>query len=118
MSAIQPKSKLEKTMEFLREELATVRTGRANPGMVEDISLDAYGSPMTIKELGSIVIQDPQNIIVAPWDKGLVSAISKAIRESELQLNPVEENDRLRVPVPPLTEERRTEFAKIVATKN
>jgi ribosome recycling factor len=84
---------------------------------VEDIAVDVYGTNMTIKELGSITAQDPQNLIISPWDKNLLTSISKAIRESDLKLNPVEESDRIRVPIPSLTEERRVEFTKIVSAK-
>jgi ribosome recycling factor len=111
------KAKLDKTLEFLKSELSQIRTGRATPALIENIQVDAYGSKMTLKELGSITSLDSQNLVVAPWDKGLLHIISKAIRESEAKLNPVDESDRIRVPVPSLTEERRKEFTKIVSAR-
>ena len=72
---------------------------------------------MTIKELGSITLLDNQNLIISPWDRGLIQPIGKAIRESELKLNPIEDSDKIRVPVPSLTEERRKEFTKLVSSK-
>ena len=111
------KSKLEKSVEFLRNDIATVRTGRASPSMVSDVVVDAYGSKMTMKELGSITLLDSQTIVVSPWDRSLIGAIAKAIREGELNLNPAEDSDRVRIPVPALTEERRKELGKVVGTK-
>jgi ribosome recycling factor len=112
------KLRLEKSLDFFKSELLQVRTGRANPGLVEDIVVEAYGSKMTVKEVGTITVLDSQNIIVSPWDKGLISSIAKSIRESDLKLNPVEESDRLRIPIPSLTEERRKEFSRVVSTKS
>lgn len=111
------KSKLEKSLEFLKSELAQIRTGRASPALIESITVDAYGSKLALREVGSITVLDPQNLVVSPWDKGLIQAVAKAIRESELKVNAVDESDRVRVPFPPLTEERRKEFVKIVSTK-
>jgi ribosome recycling factor len=79
--------------------------------------VDAYDSKMSMKELGTITVTDSQNLVVSPWDKSLLKPIAKAIRESGLGLNPIDEPDRVRIPVPALTEERRTELAKIVSVK-
>ena len=117
MTSLELRKKCEKSLDFLKSELAQIRTGRATPALIESIEIDAYGSKMTVKELGSITTLDPENLVVVPWDKNLLGDISKGIRESDLHLNPVEESDRLRVPVPTLTEERRREFAKIVSIK-
>lgn len=117
MTPTDLKNKLLKSVDFLKADLNQVRTGRANPSLLEDVRAEAYGSTMSIKELGTIVVQDPQNIIISPWDKGLVSSISKAIREAGLNLNPVEDSDKIRVPLPALTEERRKELTKVVTTK-
>jgi ribosome recycling factor len=117
MTDSELRSKLERSLDFLTSELSRIRTGRATPALVEDIVVDVYGTKMTVKELGSIMVIDQQNITISPWDKNLLSSISKSIRESDLKLNPVEESDRLRIPIPPLTEERRVEFTKIVTTK-
>ena len=117
MNKNELKSKLSKSVDFLKAELTQIRTGRASPSLLEDIEVEAYDSIMTVKELGSITLLDPQNIIVAPWDKSLLQAIGKAIRESELNLSPVEESDRIRVPLPALTEDRRVELTKLVSVK-
>lgn len=117
MSQTEIKVKLEKSLEFFRLELSQIRTGRANPSLIENIDVDAYGTKMKLKELGSISLLDNQNLVVMAWDKGLLGAIAGAITESELKLNPIPEQDRVRVPIPALTEERRKEFTKIVSTK-
>ncbi len=117
MNSSELKSKLQKSIDFLQSELAQIRTGRANPSLIEDISVNAYESKMLLKELGSITLQDAHTILVAPWDKGLIPSIAKAISESEHRLNPVESGSNLRVPIPLLTEERRKELAKLVSQK-
>jgi ribosome recycling factor len=99
---------------FLKSELAQIRTGRASPALIENVMVDAYGSKMAMKEVGSISVLDSQNLVVSPWDKSLIQAVAKALRESELKINAVDESDRVRVPFPALTEERRKEFVKIV----
>ena len=117
MTQSELKSKLEKSLDYFKTELTQIRTGRATPSLIENIEVDAYGTKMKLKELGNISLLDNQNLVVMAWDKGLMGSIASAIRESELKLNPVPEPDRVRVPVPALTEERRKEFAKIVSTK-
>lgn len=111
------KSKLTKSVDFLKSEFSQIRTGRANPSLIEDVTIEAYGSKMAIKELGSISLADSQTIVITPWDKSLLGAIRTAIRDSELKLNPVELGGILRVPIPPLTEERRKELTKLVSQK-
>lgn len=117
MTSSELKSKLQKTLDFLESELTQIRTGRATPALVEGISVEAYGTKMAIRELGSISAVDSQNIVISPWDKGVVDAIDKALRESDLNINPVVDGDLIRVPVPAPTEERRKEFAKVISTK-
>jgi len=111
------KQKLSKSIEFLRSELSQIRTGRASPSLVEEVVVDAYDSKMTVKELGTITVPDPQNLVISPWDKTLLKPIAKGIRESGLGLNPVEEPDRVRIPIPSLNEERRLELTRIVSSK-
>ena len=111
------KSKLDKSVEFLKIDIANIRTGRASPSLVSEVTVDAYDSKMTIKELGSIVLLDNQTIAITPWDRKLISSITKAIREGDSNLNPIEDSDRIRIPVPALTEERRKELAKLVNVK-
>ncbi len=109
--------KLDSAVNFLESELAQVRTGRASPSLIENLVIRAYDSNMMIKELGTISAPEPQLITVSPWDKSLIPVIAKAIRESELQLNPAEDADLVRIPIPQLTEERRKEFARLVTSK-
>ena len=114
-SSLRPK--LQKSLDFLNNELSTIRAGRASTSVLEDFSIEAYGSKMSLKELGSISLLDSQTLMITPWDKSLISQIAKDIRESDLNLNPTEDGDVIRIPIPPLTEERRIELAKLVAKK-
>lgn len=117
MTISELKIKLSKSLDFLESELTQIRTSRAAPSLLENISVEAYGSTMTLKELGSITALDSQNLLVSPWDKSLLGAIDKAIRENSLGLNPIVNSDSVRVPIPQLTEERRKEFARLVSTR-
>lgn len=117
MQTSELKNKLNNSLEHFKSELSTIRTGRATPALIENVLVNAYESKMTIKELGSITIPDSQMIVISAWDKSLLKEIAGAIRESDLKLNPVVEGDTVKVPLPPLTEERRKEFTKLVSTK-
>ena len=108
---------LSQIIDHLKSELATIRTGRAHASLVEDLSVEAYGQEMTLKELASITVPDPQLIVVAPWDRSIIPEIEKAVRESKLGLSPAVDEEVIRVPVPPLSEERRQEFVKLVKQK-
>ena len=111
------KTKLTKSIDHLKQELSQVRTGRANPSLLENIVVEAYGSKMTIKELGIVNVQDAQMLTVTPWDKSLGSAIVKAINESDLKLNAAVDGTLVRVPIPTLTAERRGDLVKLVGVK-
>ncbi len=117
MTKSELQKKLDAALDFFKSDIAQVRTGRANPGLLEDLSVDAYGSMMKVKELATISVPEPQMIVISPWDKGVLQSIDKAIRNSDLKLNPVVADGVLRVPIPPLSEERREEFAKMVNAK-
>jgi len=118
MNISELKNRLAKSVEFLRSELNQIRTGRVSPGLISDISVEAYsGSLMTIRELGSITVLDPYNLAVIPWDKGVLDAVVNGIRDSDLGLGAIKEADRVRVSVPALTEERRVEFTKDISEK-
>jgi len=117
MKTSELKNKLEKSIEFLKSELNQVSTGRAKPSLIENVTIAAYGSMMSLKELGSIVLQDPQNLVITPWDKSLIRDIANGIRKSDLNLNPVEDGDRIRVPIPVITEDRRKKLSKTVSIK-
>jgi ribosome recycling factor len=117
MQKAEVQKKLDSAVEYFKSDIAQVRTGRANPTLIEELVVEAYGSPMKVKELGTISVPEPQMIVVSPWDKSVLSAIDKAIRNSELKLNPVTADGILRIPIPPLSQERREEFAKLVNSK-
>ncbi len=107
------KSEFEKVIESLRGELAKLRTSRANPAMVEDLRADYYGTPTPIKQLGSISVPEPRQLLITVWDKNGLAPIEKAVRESGLGFNPVNEGDKIRISLPELTEERRKELVKV-----
>ena len=110
---------LEKRMEgalaALKTEFSGLRTGRASANLVEPIDVDAYGSKMPMNQVGTVTVPEPRMIAVQVWDKGLVGAVEKAIRESGLGVNPVVDGTNVRIPLPPLTEERRVELTKIAS---
>jgi len=107
------RDRMDKAIAALKEEFASLRTGRASANLLDQISVDAYGSQMPINQVGAISVPEPRMISVSVWDKALVIAVEKAIRSSNLGLNPVTDGQNLRIPIPPLTEERRKELAKI-----
>ena len=111
---VKLEQQLQSIIDYLKSELATIRTGRAHATMVEDLLVEAYGQKMRLKELAGITVPDPSLILLNPWDKSVLPAIEKAVRESKLGLSPVVDEEVIRVPVPPLSEERRLEFVKLV----
>ena len=110
-------SDLEKSIEHLKLEMGKIRTGRANPSMVEDLLVDYYGTKTPMKQIASINTPEPRMIVIQPWDKGALTAIETAIRESDLNLNPNNDGVLVRVNIPMLTEERRKEMVKILNQK-
>jgi ribosome recycling factor len=110
----QAKTRMEKAVEDFRRELASVRTGRANVAILDHVRVDYHGTPMPINQLGTMNVPDPQMIVISPWDPGAVSLIDKAIRTSDLGLNPTNDGKVVRVPIPSLTEERRKDLVKLV----
>ncbi|HTS12926.1 MAG TPA: ribosome recycling factor [Candidatus Limnocylindrales bacterium] len=110
----QAKVRMEKAVEDFRRDLAGVRTGRANVAILDSIRVDYHGTPMPINQLGTLNVPDPQMIVISPWDPGAVPLIDKAIRMSDLGLNPTNDGKVIRVPIPSLTEERRKELVKHV----
>jgi ribosome recycling factor len=107
------RGRMEKAVASLKEEFASLRTGRASAGLLDQIFVEAYGSRMPINQLGSVSVPEPRSLTVSVYDKALVVSVEKAIRNSGLGLNPVVEGQNLRIPVPPLTEERRRDLAKL-----
>jgi ribosome recycling factor len=108
----QAKVRMEKAVEDFRKELAGVRTGRASVTLLDHIRVDYHGTPMPINQLGTLTVPDPTIIVVAPWDPSAVPLVDKAIRTSDLGLNPSSDGKVIRVPIPSLTEERRKELVK------
>jgi ribosome recycling factor len=106
--------KMGKTIEAFKNELHKIRTGRAHPGLLDQVHVDYYGSSVPISQVANVTLLDARTISVQPWEKGMGPKIEKAIRESDLGLNPSSQGDLLRVPMPALTEERRKELTKVV----
>jgi ribosome recycling factor len=107
------RDRMEKAVAALKEEFASLRTGRASASLLDQIHVDAYGSSMPLNQVGSVTVPEPRMITVSVWDRGLVVSVEKAIRQSDLGLNPVVDGQTLRIPIPPLTEERRKEIVKV-----
>ena len=107
-------TKMAKSVEALKGELQKIRTGRAHPGILDQVHVDYYGSPVPISQVANVTLLDARTISVQPWEKGMGAKIEKAIRESDLGLNPAAQGDLIRVPMPPLTEERRKDLTKVV----
>jgi ribosome recycling factor len=106
--------KMAKSIEAFKNELHKIRTGRAHPGLLDQVQVEYYGSMVPISQVANVALLDARTITVQPWEKGLGAKIEKAIRESDLGLNPSAQGDLLRVPMPALTEERRRELTKVV----
>jgi len=106
--------KMAKSVEAFRGELQKIRTGRAHPGILDQVHVDYYGSMLPISQVANVTLLDARTIGVQPWEKGMGAKIEKAIRESDLGLNPATQGDLLRVPMPALTEERRRDLTKVV----
>ena len=106
------KSSFEQSILSLRREVATIRTGRANPNMLEGITVDYYGSPTPIMQIAAVKVADARMITIQPWERNMIKAIEKAIMSSELGLNPSNDGIMIRLPIPPLTGERRKEFSR------
>jgi len=106
--------KMARSIEAFKNELAKIRTGRAHPGILDQVQVDYYGSLVPISQVANVALLDARTISVQPWEKGMGAKIEKAIRESDLGLNPSSQGDLLRVPMPALTEERRKELTKVV----
>jgi ribosome recycling factor len=110
----QAKTLMDKAMENTRREFAAIRTGKATTALLDLVRVDAYGSPLPINQVGVVAAPEQRLLTVAVWDRGLVAAVEKAIRDSDLGLNPGSQGTLVRVPIPPLTEERRRDLVKVV----
>ena len=106
--------KMNKTIEAFKNDLAKVRTGRAHTGLLDHVRVDYYGTPTPINQVAKVILVDSRTIGVTPFEKKLITTVEKSLRESDLGLNPVTSGDTIRLPMPPLTEERRKELIKVV----
>ncbi len=104
--------KMDNAIEVLKKEFQKVRTGRANPAILDNVTVDYYGTPTPINQVGNVSVPDPQMIMVSPWEKKMLSEIEKAIQKADLGLTPQNDGNIIRLPIPPLTEERRKEMVK------
>lgn len=113
----QTKQKMQAALEAFERELASIRTGRAAPSLIENMSVEAYGSQMKLQEVASITAPEASLLVVQPWDASIAGNIANALRTSDFHFNPVVEGAVIRVPLPPLTQERRQELVKLVGKK-
>src|SRR6202163_3926186 len=109
---VQARTRMEKAVEDFRKELASVRTGRANVTLLDHVRVDYHGTSMPVNQLGTLSVPEATSIVISPWDPGGVPLIDKAIRTSDLGLNPTNDGKVVRVPIPPLTEDRRKDIVK------
>jgi len=106
--------KMQKSLEALKNDLQKVRTGRAHTGLLDHVQVDYYGSPVPVNQVANITLVDARTLGVQPWEKNMVQKVEKAIRDSDLGLNPATQGEMIRVPMPALTEERRRDLTKVV----
>jgi ribosome recycling factor len=105
---------MEGAIEALRRDFATVRTGKASPALLDSIRVEAYGSLLPLNQVGTVAAPEPRLLTIQPWDKKMLTAVEKAIQTSDLGVNPSNDGNIIRIPLPPLTEERRREYAKLL----
>ncbi len=110
--------KMQKTVDATNHDFSTIRTGRANPSLVDGITVDYYGTATALNQLANISVPEGQQLLITPYDRGMVAAIEKAIKLSDLNINPVNDGAAVRLNIPPLTEDRRKEFVKILGKKS
>ncbi|MDY0080326.1 MAG: ribosome recycling factor [Ignavibacteriaceae bacterium] len=107
------KTRMEKSIDNLRGELSKVRTGKATTAILDGIKVDYYGTSTPLKQLGNVTVLDVHTLAITPWDKTVISSVEKAIMVADLGLNPISDGTNIKVPIPPLTEERRKDFVKL-----
>jgi len=107
-------TKMQKSLEALGKEILTIRTGRASPSLVDKLPVEYYGNPTPLNQLATITVPEARLSLIQPWDRTIIGAVEKAIQKSELGLNPGNDGALIRVPIPPLNEERRREYARLV----
>jgi len=109
--------RMKKSIESMRSEMAKIRTGRASPALIDHLTVDYYGTATPISQVANISVQDARTLAVQPWEKNMVPVVEKAIMEANLGVNPVTAGEIIRIPMPPLTEERRKEMVKVAAAE-
>lgn len=114
---LEAEEKMDKAVEVAKEDFASIRTGRANPGLYNKVLVDYYGSPTPLQQLASFAIPDARTILITPFDKSAMRDIERALSDSEVGANPSNDGNVIRITIPELTKERRKEFVKIVKTK-
>jgi ribosome recycling factor len=107
--------RMKKSIEAVRREFTGIRSGKASPALLDTVRVEAYGQPVPIQQIGTVTAPEPRLIVVQPWDKSLIKAITRAIQTSELGLNPTDDGTVVRVPIPALTEDRRKDLVKLIA---
>jgi len=110
----EAKAKMDKSVEFVHSEFATIRTGKASPSLVENIAVDYYGTKTRLRELASVSTPEPRLVLIHPWDPGAVGAVVKGIEQSNLGVTPISDGKIIRIPIPELSEERRKDLIKLV----
>ena len=110
----EAESKMQKSLDVLAKEIVTIRTGRASPALVDRILVEYYGNPTPLNQLATITVPETRLIVIQPWDRSAIKDVEKALQKSELGLNPTNDGQAIRVPIPPLNEERRREYARLV----
>lgn len=108
----ETEQRMEKVIESLKKDLTRIRTGRATPALLDGLSVDYYGSPVPVNQVANISVPDARMIVIQPWEKNMISAVEKAIQTSDLGLNPQNDGNLIRLPIPPLSEERRKDIFK------
>jgi ribosome recycling factor len=114
----EAEQKMKKTVEATQHDFSTIRTGRATPSILDSITVDYYGSQTPIQQMANISVPDSRQLLITPYDRSVVGAIEKAIKNSDININPVNNGDSIRLTIPPLTEERRKEFVKVLGKKS
>jgi ribosome recycling factor len=112
---VEAEERMKKVVEATRRELASIRSGKASPALLDTVRVEAYGQMVPLQQVGSVSAPEPRLIVVQPWDKSLLKAVTRALQQSDLGLNPTDDGAVVRVPIPQLTEERRKDLVKVIA---
>ncbi|MBA2696321.1 MAG: ribosome recycling factor [Ornithinimicrobium sp.] len=117
MALLEAEEKMDKALEVARDDMATIRTGRAHPSMFSKLEVDYYGAPTPLQQLASFQVPDARTVLIQPYDKGSMTSIEKTLRESDMGVNPSNDGHQIRIVMPQLTEERRRDYIKLARTK-